>query len=59
MLSEVNDAFETLYDGMFQEDALDASSDMVVLRTMLKQDGLARPDFKEEQDYGISNNEEE
>ncbi len=39
-LDTINDAFETLLDSFFEEQALDVSSDISVMKTMLKQDGL-------------------
>ena len=40
-LDVINDSFEKLSDDMLQDQAWDLQSDMSVLRTMLRQDGLA------------------
>ncbi len=49
-LDTINEAFETLLDSFFKEQALDVSSDISVMKTMLKQDGLTedRPFEKKE-----------
>jgi len=39
-LDTVNEAFENLLDGLFEDTALDVSSDITVLKTMLAQEGL-------------------
>lgn len=39
-LDVINTAFETLLDGLYQEDAMDVSTDISVLKTMLAQEGL-------------------
>ena len=41
MLDVINDSFEKLSDDMLQDKAWDLQSDMSVLRTMLRQDGLS------------------
>lgn len=44
-LDTINDALETMFDELFQEEALDISADIQVLRTMLVRDGwMASPD---------------
>lgn len=46
-LDVINTAFETLLDGLYQEDAMDVSTDISVLKTMLAQEGLTgHDDFK-------------
>ena len=49
-LDMVNKAFENLFDSMFQDEAMDISSDISVLKTMLKQEGLMGSDFRKEKD---------
>lgn len=44
-LDTINDAFETLLDGMFKEKAWDVSTDISVMKSMMKQDGLTGSDF--------------
>lgn len=44
-LDTINQAFERLLDDMFQEAALDITTDASVLQTMLKKDGFAESDF--------------
>lgn len=44
-LDTVNTAFENLLDTLFADDALDVSSDISTLETMLKQEGLTGSDF--------------
>ena len=46
-LDVINTAFETLLDSLYQEDAMDVSTDISVLKTMLAQEGLTdHNDFK-------------
>ena len=45
-LDTINDAFETLLDSMFREQAWDVSTDISVMKSMMKQDGLTGNDFK-------------
>lgn len=45
-LDTINVAFENLLDSLFEETAWDISSDISVLHTMLKQEGLAGKDFE-------------
>lgn len=47
-LDTINEAFEKLLDGLFEETAWDISSDISVLHTMLKQEGLTGNDFGRE-----------
>lgn len=42
----INTAFENLYDGLYEEAAMDISSDISVLETLFNQDGLTNSDFK-------------
>ena len=44
-LDTINEAFEKLLDDLFEETAWDISSDISVLQTMLKQEGLTGKDF--------------
>ena len=44
-LDTLNQAFERLLDSVFQETALDVSSDISVLKTLLAQEGLTGRDF--------------
>ena len=44
-LDTLNQAFERLLDSVFQETALDVSSDISVLKTLLAQEGLTGSDF--------------
>ncbi len=46
VLDTINDAFEKLLDSMFEDLAWDVSSDISVMQTMLKQDGLAGDDIR-------------
>lgn len=45
-LDMINDAFETLLDSFFKDKALDVSSDISVMKTMLKQDGLTEDSIR-------------
>ncbi|MBQ6470017.1 MAG: 5-bromo-4-chloroindolyl phosphate hydrolysis family protein [Lachnospiraceae bacterium] len=45
-LDTINDAFETLLDSMFKEQAWDVSTDISVMKSMMKQDGLTGSDFR-------------
>lgn len=40
-LDMINEAFEKLFDSMFKEQSLDVQTDIDVMRTMMKQQGLA------------------
>lgn len=44
-LDTINTAFENLLDSLFADDALDVSTDISTLETMLKQEGLTGSDF--------------
>ena len=46
-LDTLNEAFEKMLDGLFQDTAWDVSSDISVLHTMLAQEGLTKNDFTE------------
>lgn len=46
-LDTINAAFANLLDTLFADDAIDISSDISTLETMLKQEGLTGSDFKE------------
>ncbi len=45
-IDTINEAFEKLLDSFFEEKAWDISSDINVMKTMLKQDGMTGSDFK-------------
>jgi len=45
-LDTINHAFENLLDSFYEDTALDISTDISVLNTILKQEGLAKKDFK-------------
>jgi 5-bromo-4-chloroindolyl phosphate hydrolysis protein len=45
-LDAINSAYEVLLDSMFKEKALDVKTDISVMKTMMKQDGLASSDFE-------------
>ena len=44
-LDTINEAFEKLLDSFFEEKAWDISSDINVMKSMLKQDGMTDRDF--------------
>ena len=44
-LDTINIAFENLLDKLFTDEVLDVSSDISVLETMLKQEGLTGSEF--------------
>lgn len=44
-LDTINQAFEQLLDGLYQDEAFDISTDATVLQTMLKKDGYVNSDF--------------
>ncbi len=48
-LDTLNQAFEKLLDELFSDTAMDVSSDISVLNTLLAQEGLAGSDFTKEQ----------
>ena len=45
-LDTINVAFENLYDSLFAHTAVDITSDIAVLKSMLQQEGLTGSDFK-------------
>lgn len=45
-LDTINHAFENLLDGFYKDTALDVSTDISVLNTMLAQEGLTKKDFE-------------
>ena len=45
-LDSINDAYEKLLDTMFRDKALDVSTDISVMQSMMKQDGLTEGDFE-------------
>ena len=47
-LDTINDAYERLYDSMYQETAMDVSSDISVLKTLLAREGLTRGAFEKD-----------
>lgn len=49
-LDTINEAFERLLDDLYQDAALDASTDASVLQTMLKKDGWTGSDFNRRTD---------
>ena len=46
MLDSINQAFEKMFDKLFEDDALDISTDISVLSTMLAQEGLLEDGLK-------------
>lgn len=47
-LDMINQAFETMLDGLYEPDTRDLSADISVLQTMLKQEGLTDHDFADQ-----------
>lgn len=47
-LDTINEAFLKLLDSLFEDAAMDVSTDITVLQTMLAQEGLTKPDFNKE-----------
>ena len=45
-LDTINDAFENLYDGLYESVAMEVATDINVLNTLLAQEGLTKKDFK-------------
>ena len=45
-LDTINVAFSNLLDGLFEDDALDVSTDITVLEAMFAQEGLTGHDFR-------------
>ncbi len=56
-LDTINRAFEKLYDSFFLNAAMDISTDISVLETLLAQEGLTQKDFKSKQTMGGLTNE--
>ena len=56
-LDTINQAFEKLYDSFFLNVAMDISTDISVLETLLAQEGLTKRDFKSKQTMGGLTNE--
>lgn len=46
MLDHINGAFEKMFDKLFEDDAMDISTDISVLSTMLAQEGLLEDELK-------------
>ena len=46
MLDDINQAFEKMFDKLFEDDAMDISTDISVLSMMLAQEGLLEDEFK-------------
>lgn len=46
MLDSINGAFEKMFDKLFEDDAMDISTDISVLSTMLAQEGLLEDELK-------------
>ena len=42
----INQAFEKMFDKLFEDDAMDISTDISVLSMMLAQEGLLEDEFK-------------
>lgn len=49
-LDTINDAFENLLDSFYEDTAIDVSTDISVLNTMLAQEGLMKRDFENKGD---------
>ncbi len=45
-LDTINDAFEKLFDGLYENVAMEVATDINVLNTLLAQEGLTKKDFK-------------
>jgi 5-bromo-4-chloroindolyl phosphate hydrolysis protein len=58
-LDTINDAFESLLDGFFRDKALDVSSDISVMKTMMKQDGLTADELDKMRSHAGLEKEEE
>ncbi len=50
-IDTLNDAFETLFDNMFEDTNLDISTDAEVMRTLLEQEGLTGTGWKERDEW--------
>ena len=46
-MDTINIAFENLLDSLFEDAAMDVSTDISVLQTMLKQEGLTGSEFEQ------------
>lgn len=46
ILDTIHTAFLTLFDGLYQDEALDISSDIAAMKTLLAQEGLMGSDFQ-------------
>ena len=46
-LDTINDAYENLLDSFFKDQALDVATDISVMKTMMKQEGLTPDDLEE------------
>ncbi|MFA9377900.1 MAG: 5-bromo-4-chloroindolyl phosphate hydrolysis family protein [Lachnotalea sp.] len=57
-LNTINHAFETLLDSLFEDAAMDISTDISVLETMLAQEGLTKNNFKPNGSVGGNNHDE-
>lgn len=56
-LDTINLAFERLLDDLYQDAAIDITTDASVLQTMLKKDGFAESDFSKSDLTGGKNHE--
>ncbi|HEX3020946.1 MAG TPA: 5-bromo-4-chloroindolyl phosphate hydrolysis family protein [Lachnospiraceae bacterium] len=56
-LDTINTAFENLLDSLFEDAAMDVSTDISVLQAMLAQEGLTQDDFAKMRKMGGQNNE--
>ena len=52
-LDTVNDAFERILDGFYEDDAVDVSTDISVMKTVMKQQGLTADEMKIENVQGV------
>ena len=50
-LDTINEAYERLYDSMYAEAVMDVSSDIVVLQTLLAQEGLTGSAFDKQEEH--------
>mgnify|MGYP000339685200 FL=1 len=50
-LDTINEAYEKLYDSMYAEAVMDVSSDIVVLQTLLAQEGLTGSAFDKQEEH--------
>ena len=46
-LDTINDAYEKLFDSFFQHTAWDVGTDVSVMKSMLRQDGLTEDEFQQ------------